>query len=92
MTNDALRIHTIATPGLGDRSYIAILDGWAVAVDVRDLDRVEEIIADEKASLGAVIETHIHNDYLTGGLVPAPPSSAVRRARRATTRVLRDPR
>jgi len=72
MTNNALRIHTIATPGLGDRSYIAILDGWAVAVDVqRDLDRVEEILAEEKATLGAVFETHIHNDYLTGGLVLA---------------------
>jgi hydroxyacylglutathione hydrolase len=62
-------VMTIETPSLGDRSYVAIHDGWAVAVDVqRDLDRVEDILRAEKARLGAVIETHIHNDYLTGGL------------------------
>lgn len=69
---DGLTIRTLATPGLGDRSYLAIADGWAIAVDVqRDLDRVEQILDDEGARLGAVLETHLHNDYLTGGLVLA---------------------
>lgn len=62
-------VRTIATPGLGDRSYVIIHDGWAVAIDVqRDISRVEDLLRDEKAHLGAVVETHIHNDYLTGGL------------------------
>lgn len=65
-------IHTLETPSLGDRSYLAIHDGWAVAVDVqRDLDRVESVLHEQRAHLGAVVETHIHNDYLTGGLVLA---------------------
>jgi hydroxyacylglutathione hydrolase len=69
---DGLTLHTIQTPSLGDRSYLAIHDGWAVAVDVqRDLDRVEDLLREHDAQLGAVLETHIHNDYLTGGLVLA---------------------
>lgn len=65
----ALSVRTIETPGLGDRSYVAVLDGWAIAVDVqRDIDRVEEVLADQHARLAAVVETHIHNDYVTGGL------------------------
>lgn len=69
---DGLSLHTIETPSLGDRSYVAIHDGWAVAVDVqRDLDRVEDLLREHDARLGAVLETHIHNDYLTGGLVLA---------------------
>jgi glyoxylase-like metal-dependent hydrolase (beta-lactamase superfamily II) len=65
-------VRTIETPTLGDRSYLVIHGGWAVAVDVqRDLDRVEDLLRVEKAQLGAVLETHIHNDYLTGGLALA---------------------
>jgi glyoxylase-like metal-dependent hydrolase (beta-lactamase superfamily II)/rhodanese-related sulfurtransferase len=72
-----LTVRTIETPTLGDRSYLAIHDGWAVAVDVqRDLDRVEDLLRGEKARLGAVLETHIHNDYLTGGLALARRHSA----------------
>lgn len=70
--DDGLSLHTVATPSLGDRSYLAIHDGWAVAVDVqRDLDRVENLLSEHGARLGAVLETHIHNDYLTGGLALA---------------------
>lgn len=63
-----LNVTTIETPGLGDRSYVADADGWAVAVDVqRDLDRIEDVLQRRGARLGAVLETHIHNDYLSGG-------------------------
>ncbi|MFN8192868.1 MAG: rhodanese-like domain-containing protein [Nocardioidaceae bacterium] len=63
-----LSVTTLETPGLGNRSYVADADGWAVAVDVpRDLDRVEEILNRRHARLGAVVETHLHNDYVTGG-------------------------
>ena len=51
---DGLSLHTIETPSLGDRSYVAIHDGWAVAVDVqRDLDRVEDLLREHDARLGA---------------------------------------
>jgi hydroxyacylglutathione hydrolase len=60
-------VSIIETSGLGDRSYL-ISDGEvAVAVDPqRDIDRVLEL-ADE-LRITHVLETHIHNDYVTGGL------------------------
>ena len=51
-----LSVTTLETPGLGNRSYVADADGWAVAVDVpRDLDRVEEILNRRHARLGAAL-------------------------------------
>jgi hydroxyacylglutathione hydrolase len=57
------------TPNLGDRSYVVHLDGKAVVVDPqRDIDRVEAILAAESLTVTHVVETHIHNDYVSGGL------------------------
>lgn len=60
----------IETSGLGDRSYL-ITDGTvAVAVDPqRDIDRVLELTGDLRIT--HVLETHIHNYYVTGGLALA---------------------
>lgn len=69
---DPVELITLETPGLGNRSYVAIADGWAVAIDVqRDLDRVQEVLVSRGVQLAAVAETHIHNDYVTGGLALA---------------------
>jgi glyoxylase-like metal-dependent hydrolase (beta-lactamase superfamily II)/rhodanese-related sulfurtransferase len=55
--------------GLGDRSYIAHDGVHALVVDPqRDFDRVEELLAEHGLTLTHVAETHIHNDYVTGGL------------------------
>lgn len=63
---------TIETPGLGDRSYVVVHDGTAVVVDPqRDIDRVLAVVADHDATVTHVVETHIHNDYVTGGLTLA---------------------
>jgi glyoxylase-like metal-dependent hydrolase (beta-lactamase superfamily II)/rhodanese-related sulfurtransferase len=61
-------IATIETPELGDRSYV-ILDGTeAVVVDPqRDVSRVLAVLSDRGARLTHVLETHIHNDYVSGG-------------------------
>ena len=60
-------IRQVPTPSLGDHSYIVTVGSEAVAIDVqRDLDRFDGVI-DEKVSLVAVLETHIHNDYVSGG-------------------------
>lgn len=65
-------IVTIETPTLGDRSYIVIADGTAVVIDPqRDIDRVLHVTRAHDASITHVLETHMHNDYLTGGLVLA---------------------
>ncbi len=55
--------------GLGDRSYIAHDGDRALVVDPqRDYDRIEELLAEHGLTLTHVAETHIHNDYVTGGL------------------------
>jgi hydroxyacylglutathione hydrolase len=64
-----LSVIHIDTEKLGDRSYIAHDGFTAVVVDPqRDINRVQKILEREGLTLGAVVETHIHNDYLSGGL------------------------
>ena len=67
-----LEIVVIETPTLGDRSYL-IHDGEvAIVVDPqRDIDRVLALLDEHGVRLTHVFETHIHNDYLTGGLALA---------------------
>ncbi len=62
-------IITIETTALGDRSYL-LVDGSRVAVvdPQRDIDRVERILADQQLRVTHVLETHVHNDYVSGGL------------------------
>jgi len=63
-----IEIITIETPSLGDRSYIATDGSSAVVVDPqRDVDRVLDILHARGLDVTHVIETHIHNDYVTGG-------------------------
>ena len=67
-----IEIINIDTPTLGDRGYIAHDGKTALVVDPqRDIDRVEQVLADHSLELGAVVETHMHNDYVSGGLVLA---------------------
>ncbi|HET9974077.1 MAG TPA: MBL fold metallo-hydrolase, partial [Streptosporangiaceae bacterium] len=60
---------TIETTGLGDRSYLAHDGEHAVVVDPqRDIDRVLAAARAADVRITHVLETHIHNDYVTGGL------------------------
>ncbi len=63
---------TIRTPSLGDRSYL-VTDGVAALVvdPQRDIDRVLAAAAVRGVTVTHVFETHIHNDYLSGGLALA---------------------
>lgn len=64
-----LQVEVLETSELGDRSYVAHLGTTAIVVDPqRDIDRVEQVLADRGLRCAAVLETHIHNDYLTGGV------------------------
>jgi glyoxylase-like metal-dependent hydrolase (beta-lactamase superfamily II)/rhodanese-related sulfurtransferase len=57
------------TPGLGDRTYIAHDGEVALVVDPqRDYDRVLGIVQAAGVRITHVFESHIHNDYVTGGL------------------------
>ncbi|MEY9845569.1 DUF1416 domain-containing protein [Streptacidiphilus sp. MAP5-3] len=64
-----LEVVQIATLSLGNRSYLISDGSTAVAVDPeRDLERITTVLDGRGLRLGAVLETHLHNDYVTGGL------------------------
>jgi hydroxyacylglutathione hydrolase len=67
-TSDAT-IVAIETPTLGDRSYLVHDGRVAFVIDPqRDIDRVLELAGAAGVQITHVFETHIHNDYVTGGL------------------------
>ncbi|MFF7357235.1 MULTISPECIES: rhodanese-like domain-containing protein [Streptomyces] len=62
-------VDTIELEGLGNRSYLAGGRRTAVVVDPpRDIDQVLVAAARQGVRIAHVVETHIHNDYVTGGL------------------------
>ncbi len=64
-----MHVSIIETSGLGDRSYLVDHGDTAVVVDPqRDIDRVLALAEDRRVTISHVVETHIHNDYVTGGL------------------------
>ena len=63
-----MQITTFRTDGLGDSTYLLTHDGGGVVVDPqRDVGRFEQAALDAGISLTHVLETHIHNDYVSGG-------------------------
>ncbi|MFI0898456.1 rhodanese-like domain-containing protein [Streptomyces sp. NPDC020983] len=62
-------VDTIALEGLGNRSYLAGGRHTAVVVDPpRDIDQVIAAAARRGVRISHVVETHVHNDYVSGGL------------------------
>ncbi|MFF2009561.1 rhodanese-like domain-containing protein [Streptomyces sp. NPDC058195] len=71
-------VDVIELEGLGNRSYLAGGESAAVAVDPpRDIDQVLAAAARRGVRISHVVETHIHNDYVTGGLELARITGAV---------------
>ena len=67
-----IEIVPIETPSLGDRSYLVHDGNVAFVVDPqRDIDRVTGLVDAMGVDVRHVFETHIHNDYVTGGLILA---------------------
>ena len=66
-------IDIIETPSLGDRSYL-LSDGTAAAVidPQRDIDRILDLATSRDVRITHVLETHLHNDYVSGGVELAP--------------------
>ncbi|MGW2518990.1 MBL fold metallo-hydrolase [Streptomyces sp. NPDC001617] len=61
-------VDTIEVSGLGNRSYLAGGERTAVAVDPpRDVDQVIAAAARRGVRISQIVETHVHNDYVTGG-------------------------
>ncbi len=73
----AIDIEVIETSSLGDRSYLASDGEVAVVVDPqRDIDRILDLADRKGVRITHVLETHIHNDYVSGGLELARVSGA----------------
>ena len=63
-----IEIIPLDTPSLGDRSYVATDGTYAIVIDPqRDIDRVLAVTEPRGLQITHVLETHIHNDYVTGG-------------------------
>lgn len=64
-----MRVEIIETSSLGDRSYLVADNDAVVVIDPqRDIDRVTGLLGDRTERITHVLETHLHNDYVTGGL------------------------
>ena len=73
----ATTIIAIETPSLGDRSYLVHDGQVAFVVDPqRDIDRMLAAAAGAGVRITHVLETHIHNDYVTGGYALAQETGA----------------
>ncbi|MDO3704379.1 MBL fold metallo-hydrolase [Micromonospora sp. C28SCA-DRY-2] len=63
-----VQVSVITTSSLGDRSYLAHDGEVAVVVDPqRDVDRVLALAGRLGVRVTHVVETHLHNDYVSGG-------------------------
>lgn len=62
-----MEIHSFRTPGLGDQTYLLEHEGKAILVDPqRDISRFLDDAAARDLELRFVLETHLHNDYVSG--------------------------
>lgn len=60
-------IEAIRTASLGDTSYVLAHNGAGIVVDPqRDIHRFLDVIERLEITVTHVIDTHIHNDYLSG--------------------------
>ena len=67
-----MNVITIETPSLGDRSYIVHDGSVGLVIDPqRDIRRVLDHAEGAGIEITHVAETHVHNDYVSGGLTLA---------------------
>src|SRR3981081_2457557 len=65
---EMVQVEVVATEELGDRSYLAHDGRVAVVIDPqREIDRGEAVLGRLNVRCLLVLETHIHNDYVSGG-------------------------
>ena len=74
---DGLDIVGVRTAGLGDTTYLVTYEGRGMIVDPqRDVDRFLAHMETADVELRWILETHLHNDYVSGGVVAADRSGA----------------
>jgi hydroxyacylglutathione hydrolase len=75
--SSGVEVVAIDTPSLGDRSYLVHDGAVAFVVDPqRDIGRVLALADERGVRITHIFETHIHNDYVTGGLALARATGA----------------
>ncbi|HZD80485.1 MAG TPA: MBL fold metallo-hydrolase, partial [Actinomycetota bacterium] len=59
----------VVTEGLGDNSYVLSSGDEAVLIDPqRDVERLLRVAEARDARVRYVLETHVHNDYVSGAV------------------------
>lgn len=62
-------VELVVTPGLGDNTYLLASGGDAVIVDPqRDIARFLSLAESRGWKIRHVLETHLHNDYISGAV------------------------
>jgi len=68
VTKSRVQVRALRTPGLGDATYILSYKGMGIVVDPqRDVERFLDVADAGGVSIRYVLETHVHNDYVSGG-------------------------
>lgn len=63
-----IHVRIIEISSLGDRSYLVHDGNDALVIDPqRDIDVIIALAEEEHITIKAILETHIHNDYVSGG-------------------------
>lgn len=74
---EGLDIVGVRTPGLGDATYLVTYEDLGLVVDPqRDVDRFLDHMSRADVEVRWILETHLHNDYVSGGVVAAERSGA----------------
>jgi glyoxylase-like metal-dependent hydrolase (beta-lactamase superfamily II)/rhodanese-related sulfurtransferase len=64
-----MEVEILRTRGLGNSTYLLASDGDALVVDPpRDAWRIRDVLERRGWRLRNVVETHVHNDYLSGAM------------------------
>jgi len=72
-----VELEQFVTPGLGDSSYMVASEGEAALIDPqRDVGRMLAAAAARGLRVRHVLETHVHNDYVSGALEARAASGA----------------
>jgi len=62
-----MEVLTFRTPGLGDQTYLLLHGDQGILVDPqRDVDRFLGAAAERDVAVRFVLDTHLHNDYVSG--------------------------
>ena len=57
----------VPVPDLGNTSYVVVRGDEALVIDPpRDVREILAVVERRHATVSTVLETHVHNDYLSG--------------------------